>query len=64
MAERNFVSAGIDGTKNVDGIGSTHHTLIFWRWNMISKSHFYLGNLEKALNILEKLQQVEYNYNE
>ncbi|XP_010517644.1 PREDICTED: uncharacterized protein LOC104793062 [Camelina sativa] len=56
--ERNFVSAGIGGTSNVDRLGSTYHTLIVWRWNMISKSHFYLGNLEKALSILEKLQQV------
>ncbi|XP_023639970.1 uncharacterized protein LOC17889764 isoform X2 [Capsella rubella] len=63
-AERNIVSEGIGGTTNVDRLGSTHHALIVWRWNMISKSHFYLGNLEKSLNILEKLQQVEYNYNE
>jgi len=63
-AERNFVSAGIGGTTNVDGLGSTYHSLIVWRWNKISKSHFYLGNLEKALDILEKLQQVEYTCNE
>ncbi|AEC09994.1 Heat shock protein DnaJ with tetratricopeptide repeat-containing protein [Arabidopsis thaliana] len=63
-AERNFVSAGIGGTTNVNGLGSTYHSLIVWRWNKISKSHFYLGNLEKALDILEKLQQVEYTCNE
>ncbi|CAL9236481.1 unnamed protein product [Arabidopsis halleri] len=63
-AERNFVSAGLSGTTNVDGLGSTYHSLIVWRWNMISKSHFYLGNLEKALDISEKLQQVGYTCNE
>ncbi|KAJ0258298.1 Heat shock protein DnaJ with tetratricopeptide repeat-containing protein [Hirschfeldia incana] len=57
-AERNYVSAGPDGMINVDGIGPKHHSLMVWRWNMISRSHFYLGNLETALDTLEKLQQV------
>ncbi|KAL1206855.1 TPR repeat-containing thioredoxin TTL4 [Cardamine amara subsp. amara] len=63
-AERSSVSAGFSGMKNVDGLGSTHHSLIVWRWNMISKSHFYLGNLEMALDILEKLQQMGSSHNE
>ncbi|KFK36998.1 hypothetical protein AALP_AA4G199100 [Arabis alpina] len=63
-AEKNFVSAGPVGMTNVDRLGSKHHSLIVWRWNMISKSHFYLGNLEMALEILEKLQQVESSRNE
>ncbi|KAF3582698.1 hypothetical protein DY000_02028472 [Brassica cretica] len=57
-ADRNFVSAG------PDGIGSKHHSLIVWRWNMVSKSHFYLGNLEIALDTLEKLQQMGSSCNE
>lgn len=57
-AEKNYVSEG------PDGIGSKHHSLIVWRWNMISKSHFYLGNLEVALDTLEKLQQVGSSRNE
>ncbi|XP_013636555.1 PREDICTED: uncharacterized protein LOC106342233 [Brassica oleracea var. oleracea] len=57
-AERNYVSAG------PDGIGSKHHSLIVWRWNMVSKSHFYLGNLEMALDTLEKLQQMGSSCNE
>lgn len=64
-AERNYVSAGSDDMINMDGTGSKHHhSLIIWRWNMISKSHFYLGNLEMALDTLEKLQQVESSRNE
>ncbi|ESQ52872.1 hypothetical protein EUTSA_v10016164mg [Eutrema salsugineum] len=63
-AKRNTVSAGIGGITNVDGLQSTHHSLIVWRWNMISKSHFYLGNLEMALGILEKLQQLGSSHNE
>ncbi|CAH8392834.1 unnamed protein product [Eruca vesicaria subsp. sativa] len=63
-AERNYVSAGPDGMENVDGVGSKHHSLIVWRWNMISKSHFYLGNLEMALDTLEKLQQAGSSRNE
>ncbi|CAN8286985.1 unnamed protein product [Cochlearia groenlandica] len=43
---------------------SKHHSLIVWRWNMTSKSHFYLGNLELALDILKKLQQMESSLNE
>uniref|UniRef100_A0A1J3H346 DnaJ-like protein subfamily C member 7 n=1 Tax=Noccaea caerulescens TaxID=107243 RepID=A0A1J3H346_NOCCA len=58
-AERNSVSVGLGGMKNVDGLGSKYHSLIVWRCNMISKSHFYLGNLEMALEILEKLQNQE-----
>ncbi|KAL0665829.1 hypothetical protein Bca4012_028533 [Brassica carinata] len=57
-AERNYVSAG------PDGIGSKHQSLIVWRWNMVSKSHFYLGNLEIALDTLEKLQQMGSSRNE
>ncbi|CAN6830465.1 unnamed protein product [Brassica oleracea] len=57
-AERNYVSAG------PDGIGSKHDSLIVWRWNMVSKSHFYLGNLEMALDTLEKLQQMGSSCNE
>lgn len=63
-AERNYVSAGLVGMTNVDGLASKHHSLIVWRWNMISKSHFYLGNLEMALDILEKLQQLGSSRNE
>lgn len=63
-AEKNFVSAGLVGMTNVDRLGSKHHSLIVWRWNMVSKSHFYLGNLEMALDILEKLQQVGSSRNE
>ncbi|VVB03022.1 unnamed protein product [Arabis nemorensis] len=63
-AERNFVSAGLVGMTNVDLLGSKHHSLIVWRWNMISKSHFYLGNLETALDLLENLQQVGSSCNE
>lgn len=55
-AKRNSVSAGLGGMTNVNGLGSKYHSLIVWRCNMISKSHFYLGNLEMALEILEKLQ--------
>lgn len=57
-AEKNYVSEG------PVGIGSKHHSLIVWRWNMISKSHFYLGSLEVALDTLEKLQQVGSSRNE
>jgi DnaJ family protein C protein 7 len=29
-----------------------------WRWHLISKSNFYLGKLEVALDLLEKLEQM------
>ncbi|CAH2058516.1 unnamed protein product [Thlaspi arvense] len=63
-AESNSVSAGLGGMTNVDGLGSKHHSLVVWRWNMISKSHFYLGNLEMALDVLGKLQQGGSSRNE
>lgn len=30
-----------------------------WRWFFISKSYFHLGRLEAALDLLEKLEEVE-----
>lgn len=45
FAERNFSGCEINQVK-------------LWRWFFISKSHFHLGRLEAALDLLEKLEKV------
>ncbi|KAF8403744.1 hypothetical protein HHK36_011848 [Tetracentron sinense] len=59
-AEKNSTSINFDGQLAiVDGsecVKNSHVRL--WRWCLISKSHFYLGRLEEALDLLEKLEQM------
>lgn len=59
-AEKNFVSIGMD-RQFVDIGCSESENCSFarvWRWHLISKSYFYLGKLEVALDLLQKLEQM------
>ncbi|KAL5745671.1 hypothetical protein ACOSP7_026817 [Xanthoceras sorbifolium] len=58
VAEKNFASVGTDNS-NMDASGSVNYPLArLWRWRLISKSYFYMGRLEVALDLLQKLEQV------
>ncbi|KAJ6304180.1 hypothetical protein OIU77_017952 [Salix suchowensis] len=57
-AEKNFVSTGVDG-QFVDISCSESKNCSYarvWRWHLISKSYFYLGKLDVALDLLQKLE--------
>ncbi|XP_062117861.1 uncharacterized protein LOC133831531 [Humulus lupulus] len=58
FAEKNF-SSGISLAANIYGSANELHSFErIWRWCLISKSYFYLGRLEAALPILDKLKQI------
>ncbi|KAF4373662.1 hypothetical protein F8388_025356 [Cannabis sativa] len=58
FAEKNF-SSGVSLVANLYGSVGEHHSFErIWRWCLISKSYFYLGRLEAALPILDKLKQI------
>ncbi|XP_002532671.2 uncharacterized protein LOC8268658 [Ricinus communis] len=59
-AEKNFASSGIEDQLVVrDGSQNECHSFArLWRWRLISKSYFYLGRLEVALDFLEKLERI------
>lgn len=59
-AERNSFSNGADGkSEHADGSESMKsYPVNLWRWGLVSKSYFYLGRLEEALELLEKHEQL------
>ena len=58
VAEKNFSKAEIDNQlASIDGSGC-YSIAMLWRWHLMSKSYFYMGKLEKALDLLQKLEQV------
>ncbi|CAK7342656.1 unnamed protein product [Dovyalis caffra] len=66
-AEKNFASIGADGQFADIGCSESENCSFarVWRWQLISKSYFYLGKLEVALDLLEKLEQmgsISYKY--
>ncbi|KAK4837008.1 hypothetical protein QYF36_002084 [Acer negundo] len=60
VVEQSFASVGTDNCSvNMNVSGSVNHPLArLWRWRLISKSYFYMGKLEAALDLLQKLEQV------
>lgn len=52
-AERNSLSKDKDGSESIKSYPLNH-----WRWGLVSKSYFYLGRLEEALELLEKREQL------
>uniref|UniRef100_A0A5B6ZFA4 J domain-containing protein n=1 Tax=Davidia involucrata TaxID=16924 RepID=A0A5B6ZFA4_DAVIN len=55
FAEKNFVMIDADGDlADGDGFKYKNSFVRLWRWHLMSKSHFHLGRLEMALNLLEK----------
>ncbi|XP_028094497.1 uncharacterized protein LOC114294576 isoform X2 [Camellia sinensis] len=55
FAEKNFaVVTGDNNIVNVDGLEYKNSSIRLWRWLLISKSYFYLGRLDEALDLLEK----------
>ncbi|KAL9361433.1 hypothetical protein Peur_044218 [Populus x canadensis] len=66
-AEKYFASIGADGQFVDIGCSESENCSFarVWRWHLISKSNFYLGKLEVALDLLEKLEQmrsISYKY--
>ncbi|XP_058107235.1 uncharacterized protein LOC131250873 [Magnolia sinica] len=59
-SERNSTLIGDDGKlRPVDGSESLKNSSTrLWRWRLISKSYFYMGRLEEALDVLQKHEQV------
>ncbi|XP_010938663.1 uncharacterized protein [Elaeis guineensis] len=60
-AKRNsFLAGSDDQLENPDSSGQTKSSSVkLWRWHLISKSYFYLGKLEEALELLRKHEQVK-----
>ncbi|CAN4089858.1 unnamed protein product [Withania somnifera] len=54
IAEKNFTS----DFANLDDLNSKSSSLLLWRWHLKSRSHFYLGKLEMALDLIEKHEQM------
>ncbi|MCD7468674.1 hypothetical protein HAX54_007066 [Datura stramonium] len=54
IAEKNFTS----GFTNLDDLNSKNSSLMLWRWHLKSRSHFHLGELEMALDLIEKQEQM------
>ncbi|KAF2308155.1 hypothetical protein GH714_035935 [Hevea brasiliensis] len=59
-AEKNFISSGTNDqfVDKDDSRTDSHSFVRSWRWCLISKSYFYLGRLEAALDLLEKSEQM------
>ncbi|XP_038993230.1 dnaJ homolog subfamily C member 7-like [Hibiscus syriacus] len=58
IAEKNFSKAETaNQLASTDGSGCYSFAMV-WRWNLMSKSYFCMGKLEKALDLLQKLEQV------
>ncbi|MBA0684221.1 hypothetical protein Goari_025816, partial [Gossypium aridum] len=58
VAQNSSSEAEIDKQiTSTDGCGC-YSTAMLWRWNLMSKSYFYMGKLEKALELLQKLEHV------
>ncbi|PHT54584.1 hypothetical protein CQW23_09046 [Capsicum baccatum] len=54
VAEKNFSS----DIANLDDLNSKSSSFILWRWHLKSRSHFHLGKLEMALDLIEKHEQM------
>ncbi|KAJ6363458.1 hypothetical protein OIU78_003602 [Salix suchowensis] len=66
-AEKNFASIDADWQFVDTGCSESENCPFVraWRWHLISKSNFYLGKLEVALDLLEKLERmgsISYKY--
>ncbi|KAJ4830984.1 hypothetical protein Tsubulata_009302 [Turnera subulata] len=59
-AEKNFASVGDDNCiAELDGsVTEIYSVPRVWRWHLMSKSYFYLGKLEMALDILQTLEEM------
>nr|KJB35955.1 hypothetical protein B456_006G135000 [Gossypium raimondii] len=58
VAQNSSSEAEIDKQiTSTDGCGC-YSIAMLWRWNLMSKSYFYMGKLEKALELLQKLEHV------
>lgn len=52
ISEKNLASADMDDSN----CKSSHVKL--WRWRLQSKSHYHLGNLDIALDLIEKQEEL------
>ncbi|KAA3455313.1 dentin sialophosphoprotein isoform X6 [Gossypium australe] len=58
VAQNSSSEAEIDKQiTSTDGCGC-YSIAMLWRWHLMSKSYFYMGKLEKALELLQKLEHV------
>ncbi|OMO51123.1 Tetratricopeptide TPR-1 [Corchorus capsularis] len=59
VAEKNFAKSEADHQlASIDDSGC-YSIAVIWRWHLMAKSYFYMGKLEKALDLLQKLKQIE-----
>lgn len=61
IAEKNFMPCH---SPNVNGNNGQGGFPRLWRWHLMAKSHYHLGKLELALDIIEKQEQLVYSANE
>lgn len=54
IAEKNFTSDFM----NLDDLNSKSSSLMLWRWHLKSRSHFHLGKLDMALDLIQKQDQM------
>ncbi|KAM7256053.1 hypothetical protein ACFE04_011794 [Oxalis oulophora] len=59
FAERNYYCSGTDNqSAKIEGSGWENFSYAnVWRWHLMSRSYFHMGKFEKALDLLEKLEQ-------
>ncbi|KAH1090538.1 hypothetical protein J1N35_017795 [Gossypium stocksii] len=58
VAQNSSSEAQIDKQiTSTEGCGC-YSIAMLWRWHLMSKSYFYMGKLEKALELLQKLEHV------
>lgn len=58
VAQNSSSEAEIDKQiTGTDGCGC-YSIAMLWRWHFMSKSYFYMGKLDKALELLQKLEHV------
>ncbi|KAM7270604.1 hypothetical protein ACFE04_029818 [Oxalis oulophora] len=57
FAEKNFYSSATDN-QSANIKGSENFSIVkLWRWHSMSKSYFYMGKFDVALELLQKIEQ-------
>ncbi|CAK9183829.1 unnamed protein product [Ilex paraguariensis] len=64
IAEKNFSTVGsANQSANMDDSECKESSVRLWRWQLMSKCYFYLGKLDAALDLIEKLEQLRSTKN-
>lgn len=57
LAERNSICLSPDENSESNNLDTTCCSVKLWRYYLIAKSYFFLGNLEEAQQFLKKYEQ-------